>query len=485
LFLEAYTQLLFKNEVNRYDMNGEEGILKARLNELDLEGTAPRSFQYKGDEASFVPEYMVAINDIDKTNESFKKLKYMKKKDDNCSSMKDSFSDSNGEPYRIGRKISLESNVKKDTKFKGVYKVGANFDVYVRKNSTEEFLGTYKSEELAARAHDITLIKNQSSLKPLDKKGLNYPYTDEELDSIKKGTLSLHQYGPIEEKRPEPYDPLGQVGEQIGISSGNSSLSKNSIAAKDGAGQPGNKKPRFSSQPETFSTPQGTQMPSQSATATQQFGNYPAPTTVSSLLASKGQSQQDMNMYNSSTNMSSNYNGYNPLIPQNNVPTVGQQMRTNNYPNMNQGTAYNNYPNNMMNTTNNAQGFSNLVYSYSYPGQTNTRGQVGGQVGGNMNTNNYYNAYGAPTQANAQGMYNTGGYAQSSNYPNYTTYNNSTAASSYSNNSNNTNDNSNNPSKNYNIANRYQKWKSLAQVEDWNLSQKYKKKIDSCKSEYV
>ena len=86
---------------------------------------------------------------------------------------------------RIKRK-KRDVNYKRISKFRGVSKNGSGWQVLMMFKNNKPYIGTYNSEELAARVYDIASIK-----KNYIKSKTNYLYTSEQIDRILKTDIDF------------------------------------------------------------------------------------------------------------------------------------------------------------------------------------------------------------------------------------------------------------------------------------------------------
>ena len=83
-------------------------------------------------------------------------------------------------------KKKRNSNIKRSSKFRGVSKNGAGWQVLLMYNNNKPYIGTYSSEELAARIYDIASIKSFGI-----KSKTNFLYKSEQIEKILKTNIDF------------------------------------------------------------------------------------------------------------------------------------------------------------------------------------------------------------------------------------------------------------------------------------------------------
>ena len=418
LVLETYSQLILKNEMQHNDQGSDDGIhgmMKVRLSDIELEDYEPKLYQTKSNEIDLVQDFINLAQDLDKSTENLRKIKYIRRRDDVPYI-------SSGD-FKISKKgINLLGNMEKEnkrgieTKFKGVFKNGVNYNVYLP-NLPDESIGKFKTEEVAARVYDISMIKQFPS--SAIKKGLNFFYSENEMNDIRKGNISPYQYESIA-KIVLDIDDKKDDNEGFRINQLNPNNNNNNndedmrlknygtSSSKDNAETPTTVKVkgRFSDNPD-ISPPQSNTFP-QISSSGNAYSGYQASSQGSSSVqnAASGNTPQNYEMYMNNPNPNSPYQYSNNLISN----TLNQrQNQANNFVG-NSTYAYNNmyYPYNSNNnsTRNTAvnipanyygtnglynQSFSGSNYNYN---QFQSNQQSGNSSYNSSNSKGYLNSSG-------------------------------------------------------------------------------------------
>ena len=83
-------------------------------------------------------------------------------------------------------KKKRNSNIKRSSKYRGVSKNGAGWQALLMVNNNKPYIGTYKSEELAARIYDIASIQSIGI-----KSKTNFLYKSEQIDRILNANIDF------------------------------------------------------------------------------------------------------------------------------------------------------------------------------------------------------------------------------------------------------------------------------------------------------
>ena len=84
------------------------------------------------------------------------------------------------------KKPKKNGNNKRSSKYRGVSKNGIGWQVIMMFNNNKPYIGTYKSEELAARIYDIASIKKNGI-----KSKTNFVYNNEQIEKILKVNIDF------------------------------------------------------------------------------------------------------------------------------------------------------------------------------------------------------------------------------------------------------------------------------------------------------
>ena len=89
--------------------------------------------------------------------------------------------------YDEDKNIDFQQNTKpRGSRFRGVSKNGSQWQVLIMVKKKKRYLGSFASEEEAARAYDKVALQHHGN-----KAKTNYDYTKEEVDNILKGPKLL------------------------------------------------------------------------------------------------------------------------------------------------------------------------------------------------------------------------------------------------------------------------------------------------------
>ena len=84
------------------------------------------------------------------------------------------------------KQLKRVAKIKRSSKYRGVSKNGSGWQVLFMLNNNKPYIGTYNSEELAARIYDIVSIRKIGI-----KSKTNYLYNSEQFDRISKANIDF------------------------------------------------------------------------------------------------------------------------------------------------------------------------------------------------------------------------------------------------------------------------------------------------------